>query len=76
MTTGNEFKKRYGLSYEVIMKYEHLNTADEIELILKYFFKNVRCDLFGIGKTFSLYRYYECDMPVIFETRNGKDRKE
>ena len=41
VTTGNEFKKRYGLSYEVIMKYEHLNTADEIELILKYFFKNV-----------------------------------
>ena len=65
MTTGKEFKKRFGLDYEVLMHYEHINTADEIELILKYYFKNVKMSLLGIGKNFSLYRYYECTNPSV-----------
>lgn len=60
MTTGREFKKRFGLEYETLMRYEHINTADEIEQILKYYFKDVKMSLFGINKTLSLYRYYEC----------------
>lgn len=64
MTTGKEFKRRFGLDYEVLMRYEHINTADEIERILKYYFKNVKMSLLGIGKTFSFYRYYECIAPV------------
>lgn len=60
MTTGREFKKRFGLEYETLMRYEHINTADEIEQILKYYFKDVKRSLFGINKTFSFYRYYEC----------------
>lgn len=60
LTTGIEFKKRYGLNYEVMMKHEHVNTADEIELILKHSFRNTKLTLFGIGKTFSLYRFYQC----------------
>lgn len=63
MTTGKEFKKRYDLDYERLMKYEHLNTADEIEMILKYYFQNVKRSLLGINKTFALYRYYECRIP-------------
>ena len=64
MTTGREFKKRFGLDYEILMRYEHINTADEIEQILKYCFKNVKMSLLGIGKTFSFYRYYECTIPI------------
>ncbi len=60
MTTGREFKKRFGLEYETLMRYEHINTADEIEQILKYYFNDVKRSLFGINKTFSFYRYYEC----------------
>lgn len=63
MTTGREFKKRFGLEYEVLMKHEHVNTADEIEQILRCFFVNVKMSLLGIGKNFSFYRYYECAMP-------------
>jgi hypothetical protein len=62
-TTGKEFKKRYGLNYDVLMNYEHVNAADEIEEIVKYFYKEVRMKLFGINKTFALYRYYECSQP-------------
>ncbi|MDR2407777.1 MAG: hypothetical protein LBE13_06665, partial [Bacteroidales bacterium] len=60
LTTGLEFKIKYGLDYSVIMRYEHVNTADEIEEILKYFYANVKLKLFGINKTLALYRYYEC----------------
>ena len=60
MTTGREFKKRFGLEYETLMRYEHLNTADEIEQILNYYFEHVKRSLLGLGKTFSVYRYYEC----------------
>ena len=60
VTTGREFEKRYGLDYSVLMRYEHVNTADEIEMVLRYYFKEVKQSLFGIGKDLSFYRYYEC----------------
>jgi hypothetical protein len=47
------------------MKYEHVNTADDIEKVLKYFFEKTSKKLFGINKTFALYRYYECSAPRI-----------
>jgi len=65
MTTGREFRRKYGLDYEILMKYEHVNTADEIEAVLNHYFKNVRHAYFGLGKTFSFYRYYECREPEI-----------
>jgi len=65
LTTGLEFKRKYKLDYEVIMRYEHVNTADEIETILKFFYKKVQRKLFGINKTFAFYRYYECSEPLI-----------
>lgn len=65
MTSGIEFKRRFGLDYEIMMRYEHVNSADEIEAILKHYFKDVKCSLLGISKTFSLYRYYECRCPRI-----------
>jgi len=65
VTTGREFRKRYGLDYRIIMRHEHVNTADEIENIIKYFYKKVRIRIFGINKTFCLYRYYESSMPEL-----------
>ncbi len=55
--TGREFKKKYGLDYQVLMQYEHLNTAQEIHSVLHYFFKDIKIKLFGISKLIALYRY-------------------
>lgn len=60
MTTAVAFRRKYGLDYEVLMRYEHINTADEIEEILRHFFRDVKEKLLGLGKDFSVYRYYEC----------------
>lgn len=60
LTTGIEFRKRYGLDYSVIMKHEHVNSADEIDAVLRFFFKEVRCSVFGINKSLGLYRFYDC----------------
>ncbi|MDR2120938.1 MAG: hypothetical protein LBP64_08735 [Tannerella sp.] len=69
LTTGLEFGRKYNLDYEVIMKHEHVNTADEIESVLKYFFNQTKMKLFGINKTFALYRYYECKKPDIVKAQ-------
>ena len=65
LTTGLEFRLRYGLDYGQLMKHEHVNTADEIEEVLAYFFQGIRCKVFGLSKSVSLYRYYECRIPRI-----------
>lgn len=66
-TTGREFKRRFNLDYDVLMHYEHVNTADEIEALLRYYYKDVQCSLLGVGKTFSFYRHYLCRQPIIHE---------
>lgn len=63
-STGLEFKRKYGLDYEVLMRHEHVNTAKEIEEILKYFFTEVRGSVFGIAKSLSFYQFYACEKPV------------
>ena len=63
ISTGLEFKLRYGLDYEKIMNYEHCNTADEIEEILRYFYSDVKVKLYGITRSLSLYRYIEAKNP-------------
>jgi hypothetical protein len=60
MTTGLEFKRKYGLDYEVLMRHEHVNTAKEIEGVLRYFFEDVRGSSFGIANALSLYQFYAC----------------
>jgi len=62
--TGFEFTKKYGLDYQVLMRYEHVNTAEEIEGVLKYFFKNVKCSVYGISKKIAFYRFYECSSVI------------
>lgn len=63
LTTGLEFRLKYHLDYSRLMKYEHVNTADEIEEVLRCYFEDVALSLMGLGKDFSFYRYYECRNP-------------
>lgn len=65
LTTGVEFKLKYGLDYSVLMNHEHVNTADEIEQVLKYFYGKVKCSCFGISRKIAFYRFYECSDPKI-----------
>lgn len=60
MVTGAEFKKKYGLDYQVLMQYEHVNTAADIEEVLKYFFHTVKCSVYGVSKGLAFYRFYAC----------------
>lgn len=63
MTTGLEFRFRYGLDYGVLMKHEHVNTADEIEGVLRHFFNELKVNVFGLSRGISFYRFYECRNP-------------
>ena len=60
LTTGLEYFIKTGNDYGLIMKYEHVNTANEIEEILNYFFADVKKSLFGFSDPLCLYRVYEC----------------
>lgn len=40
-TTGRAFKRRFGLDYSVLMEYEHINSAHEIESVLRHLFTDV-----------------------------------
>jgi hypothetical protein len=64
-TTGLEFKIRYGLNYNQLMQHEHVNTADEIEEILDYFFSDISRKSFGLSKTISLYHFFACRSPEM-----------
>ncbi len=63
LTTGIEFKLKHGLDYEIMMQHEHVNNAEEVDQVLTYFYKTVRCSSFGINKKLAFYRYYECSVP-------------
>ena len=63
MTTGLEFKIKYGLDYGLLMKYEHVNTAKEIQGVLEFFFEDIECKVFGLSKSISLYQFYTCRNP-------------
>ena len=61
--TGLEFRSKYGLDYGVLMKHEHVNTAAEIESVLRYFFQSVDRAVFGLTASFSFYQFFECRSP-------------
>ena len=63
LTTGVEFRARHGLNYGVLMRHEHVNTAKEINTVLRFFFKNVRREVLGWIPVLSLYQYFECSEP-------------
>lgn len=63
LTIGFEFRIRYGLNLGVIMKNEHINTAKEIEDVLKYFFKEVHIKVLGLSRAFSVHQFFSCMSP-------------
>ncbi len=65
ISTGLEFRLKYKLNYSIIMQHEHLNTATEVEAVLRHFFSNVNCKFLGLTKKFSLYHFYDCSTPII-----------
>ncbi len=69
LITGYEYKRMYGLDYQVLMKYEHVNTADEIEAVLRWFFQSVNRRVFGISKKMAFYRFLECTGPEVERAR-------
>lgn len=62
-TTGLEFKRKYGLDYEVLMRHEHVNRAIEIEEVLRYFFSDIKVKVFGLARSLSFYQFYACGKP-------------
>src|SRR5262249_20441075 len=69
LTTGLEFRIKYGHDYGALMKHEHVNTAAEIEELLRYFFEEVDCNVFGLTKSFSFYQFYSCGVPAVERCR-------
>ncbi|HMQ04830.1 MAG TPA: hypothetical protein PKD26_13000 [Pyrinomonadaceae bacterium] len=65
VSTGFEFKRKYGLDYEVLMRHEHVNTAREIEEVLSYFFSEISTSVFGLIKAFSIYQVFICRNPHL-----------
>lgn len=70
LTTGIEFYFMYRLKYNILMHYEHVNTAQEIESVLYYFFGEVTQSSFGLSKHVAFYRFFECKQPDITKALN------
>jgi hypothetical protein len=69
LTTALDFRARYNLDYKVLMKYEHVNTAREIEEVLRYFFAETRCRVFGLARALSFYQFFACSQPRLDRCR-------
>lgn len=63
LTTGVEFRLKYHLDYDELMRHEHVNTAREIEEVLRHFFASVECRWLGLAKGISFYQFYVCTEP-------------
>ena len=70
MTTGPAFRARHNLDYKVLMRYEHVNTAREIEEVLRYFFAETRTSVFGLVRSLSFYQFFACSKPALERCRN------
>ena len=65
MTTALAFRARHNLDYKVLMQYEHVNTAREIEEVLRYFFSNTQTRVFGLARSLSFYQFFACSKPDL-----------
>ncbi len=65
LTTGIEFRLKYGLPYETLMRHEHVNSAKDVKEIVSYFFGNVKDHSFGLNRHLAFYRFFECAEPQI-----------
>ncbi|NDU92664.1 MAG: methyltransferase domain-containing protein [Ferrovum sp.] len=58
--TGPAFKRRTGLDYAVLMRHEHVNTAQEIEACIRHCFTDVTIKRFPLPfRPLSLYTFVE-----------------
>jgi len=65
LTTGIEFRLRYGQDYGIMMRHEHVNTAAEVEEVLNYFYAVNKSQVFGLSKGIAFYRFYESSEPNV-----------
>ncbi|MBK5291812.1 MAG: class I SAM-dependent methyltransferase [Acidobacteriia bacterium] len=65
LTTGLEFWLRHGTNYGVLLRHEHVNTAAEVEQVLRYFFANVSARVLGLNRRLSFYQSFICSHPIV-----------
>ena len=64
--TGLAYKLRTGLSYKTLVRHEHINRADEIIALVRYFFDDVKVKYFPLpGINYSVFIYLECWKPKL-----------
>ena len=65
-TTGIAYRLRTKLDYSTVMRHEHINTADEITAVLRYFFRRVGIRRFPMPwKHMSFYTVLDATEPRI-----------
>ncbi len=69
LTTGLEFRLRHGLDYGLLLKHEHVNSAREIEHLLRYFYNEVTGAVLGLSRGISFYQFYQCARPELARCR-------
>lgn len=68
--TGLAFKLRTGLNHELLMRYEHVNSVDEIEYCIRYFYSDVTCSRYPLHlKHASLYTVFRATSPDLDRCR-------
>lgn len=71
LSTGLAYRLRTGLDYGILMRHEHINTADEIEAIVRRFFAEVKMRRFPFdAKHLSMYTYLEATNPRCEDCTN------
>jgi hypothetical protein len=65
LTTALDFRARHNLDYKVLMQYEHVNTAAEIEEVLRHFFSVTQRSVFGLMRSLSFYQFFACSQPRL-----------
>ena len=65
-TTAISYYLRNGLSYSTLMRWEHINSAKEIELLARYFYSDVHVSRFPLSLFhLSFYSYLELRSPRL-----------
>jgi hypothetical protein len=69
LTTGLEFRLQHGLDYGLLLRHEHVNTAAEIETLLRHCYRRVRSQVFGVSRWLSIYQFFACSAPDLHGCR-------
>lgn len=69
LTTGLEFRLQHGLDYGLLLRHEHVNTAAEIETLLRHCFRRIRLRVLGVSRWLSIYQFFACSEPDLQRCR-------